>query len=100
LGDRTWFLSGQPEQLPNELDLTPNVIAPYPPNLPLPDHVHGLIALNRSPGRLEFSEALLGVDPTFNRAMVLLDDVVQVLNRSMATSAAKRSFLLTRSLTA
>jgi hypothetical protein len=94
LGDRTWFLSGQPEQLPNELDLTPNVIAPYPPNLPLPDHVHGFIALNRSPGRLEFSEALLGVDPTFNRAMVLLDDVVQILDGLMTAPAAERPFFM------
>ncbi len=69
-------LSGQPEQLSDEPDLTPNIIGLHPPNLALPDHVHRLIALNRSPGRVEFPETLLGVDPAFNCAMVLLDDVV------------------------
>jgi hypothetical protein len=32
-----WFLGGQPEQLPDEPDLTPNIIAPHPPNR----HCHG-----------------------------------------------------------
>ena len=47
-GTHLWFLGGQPEQFSDEPDLTPNIIAPQPPNLPLPDHVHRLIALNRS----------------------------------------------------
>ena len=82
------FLVGQPKQLSDEPGLTPNIIARHPPNLPLPDHVHRFIALNCSPGRIEFSEALLGVDPAFNRAIVLLDDVVQVVDRSMVRSGA------------
>jgi hypothetical protein len=89
-------LSGQPEQLSDKPDLTPNVLARDPPNLALPYHVHRLVALNRSPGRVEFSEALLGVNPAFDRAMVLLDDVVQVLNGSMATLAAQHPSLLNR----
>jgi ligand-binding sensor domain-containing protein len=71
-----WFLDGQPEKLSDEPDLTPNIIAPHPLNLSLPNHIDRLIALNRSPRRMEFPEALLGVNPTFDRAMVLLDDVV------------------------
>ena len=59
----TAILGSHLEQLVNELNLAPNVVPPQPPNLPLPDHVHCLIALNRSPGRVELSEALLGVDP-------------------------------------
>jgi hypothetical protein len=87
-------LLGQPKQLSDEPDLSPNIIAPHPPNLPLPNHVHRLIALNGSPGRVKFPEALLGVDPAFDRPMVLFDDVVQVLDRSMAAWAAQCPFLL------
>jgi hypothetical protein len=43
---------------------------------------------------MEFAETLLGVDAAFDRAMVLLENVVQVLDRSMPTSAAKRPFPL------
>jgi hypothetical protein len=61
--------------------------------LPFPDHVHRLIALNGSPGRVKFPEALLGMDPAFDRTMVLLDDVIQVLDGAMPTPAAKQPFL-------
>ena len=73
-GNHLWFLSGQSEQLAHEPDLTSNIIGHHPPNLPLPDHVHRLITLNRSTGRVEFAEALLGADTALDRAMVLLDD--------------------------
>src|SRR5450755_552066 len=42
----------------------------------------------------EIPETLLGVDPAFDRAMILLDDLVEVLDGSMTTSPAKRPFLL------
>jgi hypothetical protein len=70
------ILGSHLEQLCNELNLAPNVVPPQPPNLPLPDHVHCLIALNRSPGSVELSEALLGVDPAFDGAMVLLNGLI------------------------
>src|SRR5713101_787146 len=76
------------------MNLTPNIFPAYPPSLPLPDHVHGFVALNRSPRRLEFSKALLGVDAAFDRSVILLQDIVQVLHRSVPTAAAKDSFLL------
>src|SRR5260370_221883 len=66
----------------------------HPPNLPLPHHVHRLITLNGSLRRLEFSEALLGVYPAFDRSVVLLENVVQVLHRSVPATAAKCPFLL------
>jgi hypothetical protein len=87
-GIHLWFLSGQSEQLAHEPDLTSNIIDHHPPNLPLPDHVHRLITLNRSPGRVEFSEALLGVDTAIDRTMVLLDDVVQILDGAMVIGGA------------
>jgi hypothetical protein len=41
---------------------------------------------------VKFPEALLGIDPALDRAIVLLDDVVSVLDGPMPTSAAKRLF--------
>src|ERR1019366_7212321 len=64
-----------------------------PPCLPLPDHVHRLGSLDRSPGRLELTKALLGLHSSFDRSMILLQDVVQVLPRSMAAAAAQSSLL-------
>src|SRR3954453_20482745 len=89
-----WFLGGQPEQPFYKADLRPNIIAPHPSNLPLSDHVHRLITLNCSLGCVEFPEALLGVDPAFYCTMVLLDNVVQVWDGSMAASAAKHPFFV------
>ena len=51
----------QIEQLVDELILFANISVADPPRLPLPDHVHRLVSLNRSPGRLEFAKALLGL---------------------------------------
>ena len=83
----------QVEELLDESDLTEDISSTHPPNLPLPHHVHRLITLNRSVRRLEFSESLLGVHPTFDRS-VLLENVVQVLYESVPTAAAKDPFLL------
>src|SRR6476646_4708583 len=82
------LLGDESEQFSNEPDLTPNVVSLHPPNLPLPHHVYRFIALNGSSGRLKFPEALLGVDPTVDRAVVLLEDVIQVLDRSMTTAVS------------
>ena len=71
-----------------------DIIAPDPSNLPLPHHVHRLVTLDRSRRRLEFSKSLLGVDPTFDGSVVLLQNIVQVLHGSVPTTAAKRPFLL------
>jgi hypothetical protein len=50
-----------------------------PSNLTLPDHVDRFLALNRSPSRLEFSEALLGIHSTLDDSMILFENVVQLL---------------------
>ncbi len=44
--------------------------------------------------RLEFSEALLGVDSTFDGSMILFENVIQVLHRSVSTAGAQPPFLL------
>jgi hypothetical protein len=79
---------GQFEELVDELNLTPNIFPAYPTGLPLPDHVHGFVTLNGSLRRLEFSEPLLGVHPAFDRSVILLQDIVQLLHGSVPTTAA------------
>ena len=53
-------------QLVDELILFTNIIAADPPRLPLPDHVHRFVSLNRSPGRLELTKVLLGLHWSFD----------------------------------
>src|ERR1019366_6364354 len=84
---------GQIEQLVDELILFANIIVADPPRLALPDHVHRLVSLNRSPGRSKFAKALLGLHASFDRSMILLQDVVQILDGSMSAAAAQGSFL-------
>ena len=74
--------------------LTPNIGPAHSSNLSLPHHVDHFITLNRSSRGLEFSESLLGVHSSFDGAMVLLDNVVQVLHRSVPTATPESSFLL------
>src|SRR5215472_7608341 len=84
----------QIEQLVDELILFTNILAADPPRLPLPDPVYRLVSLNRSPGRLELAKVLLGLHSSFDGSMILLQDIVQILDRPMATAAAEDSFLL------
>jgi len=91
----SWFLGCQLEKAVDELNLSKNIISCHPSSLPLPDHVDCFVALNRSPSRLEFSEALLGIHSTFDGSMILSERVVQLLHRSVSTAVAQRSFLLT-----
>ena len=85
--------SRQIEQPVDELILFTNIIAADPPRLPLPDHVHRFVSLNRSPGSLELAKALLGLHASFDRSMILLQDVIQILDRPMSAAAAQGSFL-------
>src|SRR5450759_2770419 len=89
------FLGCQIEKVVDELNLTKKILSCQPSNLPLPDHVDCFVALNRSPSRLKFSEALLGVYSTFDGSMILFQNVVQVLHRSVSTAGAQRPFLFT-----
>jgi hypothetical protein len=92
----THICSGcQIEKIVDELNLKKKIISCHPSSLPLPDHVDGFVALNRSPSRLEFSEALLGVHSTFDGSMILFETVIQVLHGSVSTAVAQRPFLFT-----
>ena len=88
------ILGGHLEEFVDEPILTPDVTPSQPPHLALPNYVHRLIALSRSSRSLEFAEPLLGLHWPFDRAMVLLEDVVQILDGSVAAAAAQRLFLL------
>ena len=52
------------------------------------------ITLKRSACRVELAKPLLGVHAALNRSVVLFPDVVQVLHRSVPTTAAQGPFLL------
>ena len=45
--------------------------------------------------RIDFTKALLRLYTSLNRSMILLQDVVQVLNRPVAAKASQDSFLFT-----
>jgi hypothetical protein len=85
----------QIEEVVDELNLAKQIISCHPSNLSLPDHVDRFVALNGSPGRLEFSEALFGIDSTLDGSMILFEDIIQVLHSSVSTAIAQRPFLLT-----
>src|ERR1035438_6701508 len=69
-------LRRQIKEIVDELNLTKKIISCHPSNLRLPDHVDCSVALNRSPSRLKFSEALFGVHSTFDGSMILFQNVV------------------------
>ena len=78
----------------DESELTADISFAHPPNLPLAEHIHRLVTLNRPSRSLEFPEPLFGVYSTLDRSMVLFQDVVQVLYRPMSAAPPERSFLL------
>ena len=80
------------EQLVDELNLSPNIQTAHPPRLPLPDHVHCLVSLDRSARRVKLAKALLGLHSSFDRSMILLQDIAQVLDRPVAATASQDSF--------
>src|SRR6202453_2466148 len=84
----------QIEEVVDELNLAKQIISCHPSNLSLPDHVDCFVALNGSPGRLEFSEAF-GIDSTLDGSMILFENIIQVLYGAVSTTIAQRPFLLT-----
>jgi hypothetical protein len=49
-------------------------------HLTFPEHVHRFISLQSSPRTLHRKEAHCGLDQSFDKAMVLLDQVVEILD--------------------
>ena len=55
--------------------------------------MHSLVSLDYSPRRLKLAKSLLGFQASFDRSMILLHDVVQVLDWPVAATASQDSFL-------
>jgi hypothetical protein len=78
----------------DELHQSNHIPFGQPPQLAFADHVHHFVALNRPPGSVEGPKPLAGVNPPFERPVVLFQDVVQVRTGATATSPAQFSFCL------
>jgi len=66
--------------------LRSHVTLPHPPNLSFPNLVHRLVTLNRPSCTTELTKMLLGADPFLDRTVILLEDVIQILNRPMTAA--------------
>ena len=62
--------------------------------MPFPNHVHHLVPLQRSPRRLEGKEAQSWLDQSFDEAMILLDQVVEILDLAAVHTLLERHRLL------
>jgi len=77
----------QPECLPDEQNLPNDIRFRQPSHLALPDHMHNLVTLYRSPGSIERAETLASIYPPFDRSMILFHNIIQVRTGSTATPA-------------
>ncbi len=90
----------QIEQAVDEPILLANIIVADPSRLALPDHVHSLVSRNRSPSCVELAKALLGPHSSFDRSIILLQDIVQILNRPMPAATAQGPSAFTAAIAA
>jgi len=72
--------------------LLANISATDPTRQPLPDHVQRFASRNRSLSYAELAKALLGLHAAFGRPMISLQEVAQILDRSMVAAPAQGSF--------
>ena len=70
------------KQTGNEPGLMSAVSFAYPVHLPLPNHVHHFVPLQCSPRRLKGEKAQSWPDQSFDEAVVLLHEVVEIFDRS------------------
>src|SRR6266568_1737487 len=88
------YSAPQSERLIDEQDKPNHISFRQPRHLAFPDHVYRFVALNRPPGSMEGPKPLAGVNPPFDRPVVLFHDVVQVGTGATATSSAQFSCCL------
>jgi len=62
--------------------------------LAFPDHVYRLVSLDRPARPVKRSEPLAGINPSFDRSVVLLHDMVQVGTNTTAATTTEFAFLL------
>jgi len=84
--DRAATSSGEAKHPIDKPVLRSHVTFPHPPNLSFPNLVHRLVALNRPSRTTELTKMLLGADPFLDRTVILLQDVVQILNRPVTAA--------------
>jgi hypothetical protein len=82
------------EQFVDQLSLSSDIRTAHPPRLPIPNYVHRLITLHRAMRHLELSVPLLAPNPAFRRSVVVYQDTVLILHRSVLASAVKSRFLV------
>ena len=85
---------GQAEGLVNEQNVPGNVALGQPSYLPFPDHVNRFVTCNRPLRPAKGSKSLFVNDPSFNGAVVLLNDVVQIRTGSAAASPSQSALPL------
>src|SRR5579863_3157736 len=78
----------------DELSLRYRIALGYPADLSFADGMHRLVTLNGSPRSLGGPKTEARRDPLLDKAMVLLDDVVQVWCGSATASRAEFAGLL------
>src|SRR5260370_7570425 len=78
----------------DELVLGQDVSLLDPSNLTFADLMDYFVALNRPPRTTELPKMLLGTDPFLDGTVILLQDVVQILNRPMTAALSQDSFFL------
>ena len=74
--------------------LRSHVTLPHPPNLSFPNLVHRRVALNRPSGTTELTKMLPRTDLFLDSTVILLEDVVQILNRPLTAALSEDSFFL------
>ena len=78
-------LSRHSKQAGDERNLICDVPFFHTIHLPFPDHVHDLVSLQRVPCGLKRKEAQPGFDASFNEAMILFDDGVEILDADVSS---------------
>ena len=79
-------LEGEAECPIDELVLRQDVTVLHPSDLTFADLVNHFVALNRLSCTTELTKMLLSTDPFLDGTVVLLQDVVQILNRPMTAA--------------
>jgi hypothetical protein len=85
-------LGSHSKQVGNEPGLLAAVSFVSPVHLPFPQHVHHLVPLQRSPRRLEGTEPQSWLDEPFDKAMILLDQIVEILHLPQVLCFGEESF--------
>jgi hypothetical protein len=85
-------LSNSSEQPGDQYHLAVHIPFVHPLHLPFPHHVHHLEPLQGSPSRLEGEKAHPWLCQPFDEAMILFDQVVEILDLSQFTVCGNESY--------